>query len=73
MNKLLDILSMVGSFLVVFGILFILQDLTIGNINFVKSLIIFKILPFKYLIFTATSLIFILNFIDFYIPNRNKS
>lgn len=72
MNRLLDILSIVGSFLIVFGTLFLLQDITIGRLYFLKKLIVCNILPFKYLVFTASSLLIILKYIDFYIPTRLK-
>lgn len=72
MNKLLNIISLIGSFLIVFGTLFLLQDITIGKNDYVKNLIVYNFIPFKYLVFTATSLLIILNFIDFYIPKREK-
>lgn len=72
MNKLLNIISLIGSFLVVFGTLFLVQDITIGKIDYVKNLIVYNFLPFKYLVFTATSLLIILRFVDFYIPKREK-
>jgi hypothetical protein len=72
MNKILDILSITGSFLIVFGLLFLLQDYTIGLFRFWDNLIVFKIIYFKDLLFTATSLLFILKFIDFYRPNRKQ-
>ncbi|SHL81795.1 hypothetical protein SAMN05444484_102681 [Flavobacterium chilense] len=72
MNKLLNILSLLGSFLIVFGVLFLVQDITIGRIYYVKNLIVYNFLPFKYLVFTASSLLIILRFVDFYIPKRGK-
>ena len=72
MNKLLNIISVIGSFLIVFGVLFLVQDITIGKIDYVKSLIVYNFLPFKYLVFTATSLLIILRFVDFYIPKRGE-
>lgn len=73
MNKILNILSITGSFLIVFGILFLSQDLTIGRIDFLEHTIIFKYFQFKTLLFTATSLLFILKFVDFYVPNRKSN
>lgn len=70
MNKLLTIISWLGNTLVVFGVLFLLQELTLGKIEFINSLIVFNIVPFKYLLFTALSFLFVLKFIDFYIPDR---
>lgn len=70
MNRILDILSVTGSFLIAFGILFLIQDISIGQIPGFKDLIVFKIIPFKYLVFTASSLLIILKFIDFYVPKR---
>lgn len=71
MNKLLNILSVLGSFLVVFGILFYVQDETIGRIEILKKTKVFcNFIYFKDLLFTATSLLFILKFITFYIPDR---
>lgn len=58
--------------MIVFGTLFLIQDLTIGQLRFLDDKIVFNILPFKYLLFTATSLIFILKAINFYIPERRK-
>lgn len=71
MNKFLNILSIIGSLSIVFGILFLIQDQTIGRIQFFRETIVWGMLPFKYLIFTATSLIFMLKYVDVYIPNRN--
>ncbi len=70
MNKLLDILSISGTLLVLLGVLFLIQEYTIGQIGFIKDLVVFNILPFRYLVFTASSLIFILKFVDIYIPKR---
>lgn len=73
MNRLLNILSVVGSFLIVFGILFLIQNETIGRIAALKNIKVFGgFLYLKDLIFTATSLLFILKFIDFYVPKRNE-
>jgi len=70
LKNLLNILSVSASFIVVFGILFLIQEYTLGQIEYVKDLIAFDIIPMRYLVFTATSLIFILKFIEFYIPKR---
>lgn len=70
MNKTLNILSLVGSFLIVFGILFLIQTLTLGQIPFLKDVTVFSYFYFKDLLFTATSLLIILKFVGFYIPDR---
>ena len=72
MNKTLDILSVIGSFLIVFGLLFMAQDYTIGLFKFWDNLIVFKLFYLKDLLFSATSLLFILKFISFYKPNRKR-
>jgi hypothetical protein len=70
-NKALDILSLIGSFLVVFGILFLIQDQSVGRINFLKQLTVFEVIRFKHLLFAATSIFFILRYIKFYLPDRS--
>ena len=72
MNKILDIFSVIGSFLIVFGILFLIQDYTIGLFKFWNNLILFNHFYFKDFLFTATSLFVILKFISFYKPNRSR-
>ncbi len=71
MNKFLNILSLVGSFLIVFGVLFWLQDQTIGRLSILQDLNVFCFIQLKDLLFTATSLILILKFVSFYTPQRN--
>ena len=70
MNKLLNIISIFGSFLIVFGSLFLIQDVAIGRIRFLNKLMIYDVLPFKYLLFTASSLLIISKYVRFYKPNR---
>jgi hypothetical protein len=70
MNKILNILSVIGSFLIVFGLLFLIQDLTIGKLEVFQHVIILQIIKVKYLLFTVTSLLFITKFISFQVPNR---
>ena len=70
MNKLLNIVSIFGGFLIAFGFLFLIQDVTIGRIHFLNKLMIYEILPFKYLLFTASSLLIISKYVRFYKPNR---
>jgi hypothetical protein len=72
MIKVLNIISLIGSFLIVFGIVFLLQSQTIGKLPILRDLIVFKIFKFQDLLFTATTLLFILKFIDFYIPSRKN-
>jgi hypothetical protein len=69
-NKALNVLSLIGSFLIVFGILFLIQDQTVGRIPYISRPLFLNTVRLKDLIFTATSLLFILKFIDFYIPKR---
>lgn len=70
MNKILDIVSIIGSFLIVFSLLFLIQELTFGQINSFRNVIVFNFLHLKDLVFTATSLLFIAKFIRFYTPDR---
>lgn len=71
MNKLLNIISILGSFMIVFGTLFLVQNETLGRIEYLKTTKVFyNYIYIKDLIFTATSLLFILKFINFYIPDR---
>jgi len=70
---LLNILSIMGSFFIIFGLLFLIQEYTIGQIAVLKNLHVFNIILFKDLLFTASSLLFILKFVDFYLPNRGDS
>jgi hypothetical protein len=72
MNKLLDVISVLGSFMVVFGILFLIQNITLGQICEFKSIIVFRIFYLKDLIFTATSLWVIAKYVTFYIPKRGR-
>lgn len=72
MNKFLNILSITGSFTIVFGILFLIQEYTFGQIHFINKLVVFNVFPIRYLLFTAISIIFILKFINFHIPEREQ-
>lgn len=72
MNKFLDIISVLGSFMVVFGMLFLIQNVTLGQISGFKSVIVFKVFYLKDLIFTAISLWVIAKYVTFYIPNRGR-
>ena len=72
MNKALNILSILGSFMIVFGVLFLIQNETLGRIKLLNEIVIFKVIKFEYLLFTATSILFINYFIEFSVPKRGK-
>lgn len=72
MNRFLDILSFLGLFLTVFGILFLIQNLTFGQIPGFKDVIVFKVLHLKDLLFTASSLFIISKYVVFEAPKRNS-
>lgn len=67
MDNLLNFISVTGTFLVVFGSLFFIQRFTIGFIPFFKKEINTRISRGDVL-FTLTSLLFIIAFVDFYKP-----
>jgi hypothetical protein len=72
MNRFLDVISILGSFMVVFGVLFLIQNITLGQISVFNSIIVFKIFYLKDLIFTAISLTIINKYVTFYIPDRGR-
>lgn len=70
MKLLLNIMSVVGTFLVVFGLLFAVQKFTLGQLSILKNIIVFKVVRFEDLVFAATSILVILKWFNFYIPDR---
>lgn len=73
MNRFLNILSIGGTFLVLFGLLFSAQELTLGSISFLRDTIICEVFRLKDLLFSATTLILIFSFIRFYYPRRSQN
>lgn len=71
MKEALDKISILGSFLIVFSILFLIQNLTIGQIEGVKDITIFKVIHLKDIVFVAISLLIISKFVVFYLPDRS--
>ena len=71
MNRFLDILSFIGLFCIVFGILFLVQNLTFGQIGWFRNIIVFKAIHLKDLVFAATSLFVISKYVNFEAPERN--
>lgn len=66
MNKMLDKLSLLGLFFIVFSILFLLQFCIIGSVIFYGKFILAKTI-----LFTLSSLIFITKFVKFHTPKRS--
>lgn len=58
--------------MIVFGLLFFIQEITIGQLPFLKNVVVFNFVHLKDLIIVAISLLFILKFVDFYIPQRRS-
>lgn len=70
-KKMLDIISVVGMFMIVWGVLFFLQNLLLGNIPFLHDSIILGTLRLKDLLFTVTSALIISRFVTFYKPRKS--
>ena len=70
MKRILNIMSVAGSFMVVFAALFFLQNLLFGSIKILRDLTILNI-SFKDLLFSSTSILFIWKFVVFYRPARH--
>jgi len=63
MNFILNILSIITTFIVIEGIFYFLLNSTIGRLSIVKKL------PYKDLIFLLIGILFIIIFFDFYLPH----
>lgn len=68
MKEVLNIISIIASFVVVFTTLFAVQEYTIGLLPIFKRKLIFKKLYLKELIFSFSSLLLILLFVEFIKP-----
>lgn len=66
-GEALNIVSVIFSFLAIFGTLYLLQKLTIGFLPIFKK-ILYKSLSLGDIIFISTTLFIIHNYIDFYRP-----
>ncbi|OMC77259.1 hypothetical protein [Viridibacillus sp. FSL H8-0123] len=64
MDSLLNVISIVGSFCATFGILYLVQRFTIGLLPFFKREIK-RTISIGDVLFSLSSLIFILSFMDF--------
>jgi len=73
MKRLLDTISVVGSYMVIFGVVFLVQDVTLGKISFLHDTILFGIFRLKDILFVATSILFIFNFVEVNKPRRDSS
>lgn len=73
MNRTLDILSLIGSFLIAFGVIYLALELSFGQVQCFRQIIVFKVIHLKDLIFTAVTLLLILKFVDFYLPKRKEN
>ncbi|EWG08369.1 hypothetical protein PBF_24608 [Cytobacillus firmus DS1] len=67
MNVLLNALSMIGSFFVVFSLLYFIQSYTLGYLSIFRKEVKGKI-SIGDIVFPLISLTFIILFIDFYRP-----
>ncbi len=68
MKESLNIISIIASFVVVFTTLFVVQEYTIGLLPIFKRRMIFNKFYLKEFIFSLTSLLLILLFVEFIKP-----
>ncbi|GEM_PF-1408363 len=68
MNILLNTISVIATFIVSVGLLWLILDNTIGRFRFVKSTFNWHGFQVKDFIFISLSSLFILGFFDFYLP-----
>jgi len=68
--RVLDILSLAGSFMVAFGLLVYVQILLFGWIPYLKNTAFMGFVNLRDLVFSAVALVLINRFISFYIPRR---
>lgn len=68
MNDVLNMVSVAASFTVVFMILYLIQNYTIGQIKSFRRIVIFERFYLKDLIFSAVALLLIYFFVDFVLP-----
>ncbi len=69
MGSFLNLISIISSFMVTFGVLFFLQKYTLGYLLKLNNRTLFGKYITSDIIFSVTSFLIILNFIDFYKPH----
>ncbi len=69
-NRLLNILSVTGSFLVIFGTLFLIQDWLFGKITVIHDTIVLQTFRLKDVLFTVTSILIIWKYFKISAPQR---
>lgn len=70
-KKLLHVISVTGTYLMIFGFLFILQEVIFGFIPLVRNFSIFGI-PVSPVIFVITSMVFINKFVKISSPYKTS-
>ena len=73
MRRFLNILSVTGSFMIVFAILLLVQELTIGQIPWVRNITLFNTVRLKDVVFIVVAVLVIFKYVEFYIPRRRGS
>ncbi|OMF17264.1 hypothetical protein BK131_04685 [Paenibacillus amylolyticus] len=68
-NEFLHYVSKIGTFMVLYGLLYIVQDLTIGLLPFMNDWFIGEV-PMKFLIFSFVSVAVILKFVKIGSPYK---
>jgi hypothetical protein len=69
LKKSLHVISMVGTYMMLFGFIFLIQQLTIGMIPFIRDLEIYG-LPVPSIIFVTLTILFINKFITISSPYK---
>ncbi len=68
-NEILHIISKLGTFMLLFGIIYALQDVTLGQLEILNHLIL-EGLPIKFVFFSVISVFIILRFIKIGSPYK---
>lgn len=71
MGKVLNVLSLMGSFMVVFGMLYLCLNFTIGQLPIFRSIIVFRYFYLKDFVIVAIALQLISRYVTFYLPDRS--
>jgi len=72
MKHLINVLSSIGSFMLVYGLSYFILDKIFGRIEFLDGHLLHSSLSLKNLIFNIIILYFIIRYVNFYQPKSSK-
>jgi hypothetical protein len=70
-KKILNILSLVGMCMIVWGVIFLLQNLVLGSIPFLRDSIIFGAFRLKDVLFSVIAFLIVSQIVTFHKPHNS--